>query len=180
MATTFYLRNLKSGVFNYDQMRLERGAASTTLTINTSANSTYVSGKIWATKPLVGFTLSGSISVRVRAVESATQANSGIRVIVYKWNYDNGLSSALLTLSQGTELGTTEADVDLTGTPTSTTFANGDVLVVEVGITNVGGNMGGGRTVDVTYNGATGSAAGDAYITINENVTLHRRFRNTG
>jgi hypothetical protein len=180
MPTTFYLRNADIGVNNYMLGALQRGASVTTLTINTTSGGTDISGGFFATAPLAAFTLSGSVTVSCRASESNNTANSGMRYRLYKWSPSGGLSSALLTLTQGAELTTTNSTVSLSGTPTSTAFANGDVLVVEVAITNVGGTMGSGRTVDVTYNGATANATGDSFFTINENVVLKQRATATG
>jgi hypothetical protein len=179
MATTFYLRNNDIGINSYRLNTLERGASVTTLTINTTSGGTDISGGFWATKPLIGFTLSGSVTISTRASESNGQANAGMRYRLYKWSPSGGLSAALLTLTQGAELTTTNATVSLTGTPTSTVFANGDVLVVEVAITNVG-TMGSGRTVNVTYNGATANASGDSFFTITENVLQKQRVTTTG
>lgn len=180
MPTTFYLRNNNIGVNSYRVNTLERGASVATLTINTTSGGTNISGGFWATKPLAGFTLSGSVTISTRASESNAQANAGMRYRLYKWSPSSGLSAALLTLTQAAELTTTNATVSLSGTPTSTVFANGDVLVVEVAITNVGGTMGAGRTVDVTYNGATANATGDSFFTITENVALKQRVTTTG
>lgn len=175
MATTFYLRNANIGVAGYRFGSLSRGAASANLDIATAASGTDISGGFFATPPLVAFTLSGSVTVSCRASESNGQANAGMRYRLYKWTRSGGLSAALLTLTQAAELTTTDAAVSLSGTPTSTAFATGDVLVLEVAITNVGGTMGSGRTVTVTHDGATSGAAGDSYWTINENVLLKQR-----
>jgi hypothetical protein len=175
MATTLYMRDLSTSVNNYNWQATERGITTQTITINTTGINAFITGNTWASKPLAPFTLAGSISVNVRASESAAQANCGIQCYVYKWaRATNTLSAALLTLTQAAELSTTDAAVLLTGTPTSTVFASGDMLVIEIGIINIG-NMGSGRTVAITYNGATAAAAGDTYITITETVPYNRR-----
>lgn len=177
MATTFYLRSDTIGILGYRMNSLSRGATASSIVITTAnsgtttAGTANVAGPFFATKPLKGFTFSGSVTASCRAFESATQANAALRYRFYKWDRStNTLSAAILTLTQSTELGTTDAAVSLTGTPTSTTFNDGDALVMEVALTNAGGAMGPGRDVTLSVNGPTSNASGDSYFTLTENV----------
>ena len=186
MATTFYLRNLDIAVNSYEYMDFARGASSTTFSISTIAGSSStngtenVTGLFFATRPLKGFTLSGTVTLNVRARESAAQANASVRCWIRKWSPSTGLGSRVLTLTQQAELTTSDATVNLTGTPTSTTFADGDILILETGITNWGGTMTAvNRFVEYSINGATAAAAGDSYVTITEDVIFRDKIRIT-
>ena len=178
MATTFYFRNsnIGLGVYN-DLLTRERGALATSLSGNTVSGGTWVSIGYWAVQPLVGFTLAGSVSCNLRASESNAQANASIGMRIYK--YSNGTLSGSLGQASGiTELTTSETATVRSVTPTSTVFANGDMLVVEIGAINIG-TMGAGRSVSFFFNGPTAAASGDSYFTITENVLYKNRTRLT-
>lgn len=128
----------------------------------------WISGRV----PSGGFTLSGSVSVRIRARESNIAANCGGRIRLYKRTSGGTLTE--LTGSpwnDGVEFTTSDAAYDWSFTPTSMSFAEDDRLVIRLYITNVG-TMGGSRTCTLTYDGASGGAAGDTFVTITENVTF--------
>lgn len=172
MAITFYARNIAGSVNTYKLASTVRGSSSQNLAITTTASGSNISGGFFVTPALRSFTLSGTVTVRVRARESSTAVNSGIRVRVYKLSKNGTLSGVLATLTAASELTNTDAAVNLTGTPTSTAFAEGDRVVFEILATNVGGTMASG-TVTVTYNGPSG-AAGDTYFTLTETPILYR------
>lgn len=181
MPTTFYPRDLQIGIATYgngavgEYAEIYRGAAAQSVTGNTTAGGTWISLGYWTTKPLVGFSLSGTVSVNLRGLESNTQANASLGVRIYRWiNSTKTLSASLGQASSTTELTTTQATRTATVTPTTTTFVNGDAIVFEVGIINIG-TMGGGRTVTFFYNGPTAGASGDSFFTINPTVTAQRR-----
>lgn len=176
MATTFYLRNANIGVGAGGANLLavpSRGTTATSITTGTTASGTWISMGYWATKPLVGFTLSGSVSMNLRARETNNNANASVGVRLYRFS-NGSLSGSLGQISATTELTTTESARTASVTPTSTAFANGDILVMEVGIINIG-TMGGGQSVVLFLDGPTAAASGDSYITITENVTFSRR-----
>ena len=175
MATTFYLRNSKIAISGYNFLAVARGAVAASLTVNTVGGATWIPINTWVTAPLNAFTLSGTINIQIRASENNNAANAGIECRMYKWSPSSGLSGAFLTLKQATELSTTDSSVTLSGTPTTTTFNNGDAIVITVGITNIG-TMGGSRTVTMTYDGPSANVTGDSYVTINENVVLKNRL----
>lgn len=176
MATQWFARNIVGNISSYKRAELLRGTASQNLTPATTAGGTSISAGFFHTPALEAFTLAVTITVRVRARESATSVNAGIRVRVYKYSKTGGLSGVLATLTAATELGTSAAAVNLTGTPTSTAFAAGDQLVFEIVVTNVGGTMAAG-TVTISYDGPTNNAAGDTYFQITETVSARRNPR---
>jgi hypothetical protein len=186
MATTFYLRNLDIAVDSYKYMDFARGESSTTFRINTIAGSSStngtenITGLFFVTRPLKGFTLSGTVTLNVRARESVNVANASVRCWIRKWSPSTGLGSRILTLTQTQELTTSDITVNVTGTPTSTAFADGDILVIETGITNWGGTMtANNRFVDYSYNGGTAGDTGDSYVTITEDVIFRDKIRIT-
>lgn len=181
MATTLYFRNANIGIATYNQLASTlRGDTAASTAGTTTAGGTWISLGFWATKPLQPFTLAGSVSVNLRGDESNQQANAGLGVRIYKWAAaTKTLGSSLGQASGGAELGTAEGAVTGSVTPTSTAFLAGDVLVFEVGITNVG-TMGTGRTVNFYFNGPTAAASGDSYLTLTENIVQHRRSVTTG
>lgn len=160
-------------------MTVARGGTATSVAGTTISSGTWISLGYWATPPLVGFTFSGSTSMNLRGDESNAQANAGLGARFYRWVRGTGIGASLLNLASATELGTAEGAQTASGTPTSTVFANGDALVVEVGITNVG-TMGNNRTVTFYFNGPTAGASGDSYVTLTENLVFQRRARNSG
>lgn len=180
MATTLYLRAANMAASPATRLSSTlRGASATTVTGTTTSGGTWISLGHWATRALEAFTLSGSISMNLRGDESNTQANAGLGLRVYKWTASGGLGSQLVQINNTTELGTSEAVRTGSGTPTSTSFAAGDLLVVEVGIIAAGGTMGANRTVTLYIDGPTASASGDSYFTITENILLRDRARAT-
>lgn len=153
-----------------------RGTGS--VTIGGTTNTGDVAIGYWTTMPLVGFTLSGSISINVWGDEQNATTNYGAKCIVYKWNLASGLSTALATITTG-EFATTPAARTGSATPTSTVFSNNDMLVFYFLFTPAGGAGANNRSVNFYYNGATAAAQGDTYVTINENVTYSKRIMGT-
>lgn len=181
MATTLYLRNAAIGIATYgaDTLMMTRGATADTLSVNTTQGGTWRSIGYFSTRPLVGFTLAQSVSINLRGLESAAQANASLGIRLFKWTRTGGLGSQIIQIASGTELTTSEAARTASGTPSSTTFAAGDVLVAEVGAVNVG-TMGAGQSVTLYFNGPTASASGDSYITLTDDVIVHRRIYTAG
>lgn len=178
MATVFYPQSANIAVNTYNKLAsLMRGAAATSVAGTTTSAGTWISLGYWCTRPLVGFTLAGSVSINLRGDESAPQANATLGCRLYKLS-GGSLSASLGQATGSVELGATESAVTGSVTPTSTAFANGDQLVLEIGIVNVG-TMGAGRTVNFYYSGPTAAASGDSYVTLTETVTLQRRSRNS-
>lgn len=178
MATTLYLTNLVVGIPTYNQLaRPLRGNGVVSTTGNTTAGGTWISLDWFSTPPLEPFSFSGTTSFNLRGLENNAQANASLGARFYRWNPGSGLSASLFQLSSATELGTAEAARTATGTPTAANFASGDILVIEIGIVNVG-TMGGGRTVTFFYDGPTAAASGDSYVTLNPNLVFKNNVRN--
>lgn len=176
MPTTFYPLNRNIGIATYNRFADSlRGTGSATIGGTTTTGDVAIA--YFTTHPLVGFTLSGSISINVWGDEQNATTNYGAKCIVYKWNLASGLSAALATITTG-EFATTPGVVTGSATPTSTVFANNDHLVFYFLFTPVGAGAN-NRTVNFYYNGATAAAQGDTYVTINENVTYSRRVMGT-
>jgi len=179
MATVYYLTNKNIGISSTINrvLTLERGTGVTTTSGTTIASGTWISLGYWATKPLLTFTLSGSVSFNLRGQESNAQANASLGMRIYKYSAGS-LSASLGQASATVELGTSETVVTASVTPTSTSFVNGDILVVEIGIINIG-SMGGNRSVDLFFNGTTAANSGDSYFTITENTIYQQRTQLT-
>lgn len=183
MATTLYCRDtIMNGISGFRDAIITRGAASTTGVVNTTGSGTNIqwtktaggTAMAWISgrSPVGGWTLSGLVTVRLRALESAGQANAGSRIRLYKLAAAGGETE--LTGSpwdDGAEYTTSDAAYDWTFTPTSMAFAEDDRLIIRWFITNVG-TMGAGRTCTMSYDGPSAAAAGDTFVTINENVTF--------
>jgi len=181
VATTLFLRDTKdSGIGVYRYLQTTRGPGVVTGVVNTVASGTDIQWTKTAggealefiSPPLsAGFTLSGSMTFNIWALESAMAANCGGRARVYK--YSGGVETLILggPHDDGVEFGTSDGVFNWTGVPTSTAFAAGDRLIVKYYITNIG-TMGGGETCTLNYAGVTAGASGDTYWTINENVTF--------
>lgn len=175
MATTFYLRSANIGLSAAPRLAdLVRGAAATSVN-GTTNGSTWVSLALFTVRLLAPFTLAGSVSMNLRGLESANQANATLGLRLRKYSAGS-LGASFGQATGATELGTTESARAAAVTPTSTAFGISDILVFEVGIVNVG-TMGTGQTVTFFFNGPTAAASGDSYVTLTENVTFQDRAR---
>lgn len=178
MATTFYLRNDSVGITTYNQLAtILRGPTATSITGNTEAAGTWISLTWFATPPVETFSFSGTTTFNLRGSENNPLANASLGARFYSWSPSAGLSASLLQLSATVELGATEAAVTATGTPSTVTILSGYVIVVEIGIINIG-TMGAGRTVTFYYNGPTANASGDSFVTLNPNIVFRNNVKN--
>lgn len=183
MATKLFLRDTSnSGIGNFYDMVGSAGSSTSTGVVNTTASGTeiqwtrtaggtvleWISGRV----PSGGFTLSGTMTFSIWAQESNMLANCGARARVFK-RAANGTETEVGggPYNDGVEFGTSTGEFDWTGTPSSTSFAENDRIVVRYYITNAGGTMATGYTCTITYNGAD-AATGDSFFQINENVTF--------
>ena len=183
MATKLFLRETtNNGIGAYRDMVTAAGASSTTGVVNTQASGTeiqwtktaggavleWISGRV----PAGGFTLAGTMTFSIWAIESNMNANAGARARVFK-RTAAGSESEIGggPWNDGIEFSPT-ADTEMvwTGTPTSTAFAENDRIIVRIYITNAG-TMGGGFTCTITYDAAD-AATGDSFFQINETVTF--------
>jgi len=158
-------------------LSLSRGAAATSVATATVAGTTpgvevSTGGSVpdsWLSPPVdAGFTLSGTITFNLRALESAAAANVAINCKIERIGPDGAVISTIVTTARTTELGTSQAAANFTATPTSTTMAKGDRLRMTV-FGDDAGTMGSGRTFTFFWNGPTAAASGDSYVTFTEN-----------
>lgn len=111
------------------------------------------------------FTLSGTVTAGMVARESANATNAKLRAKVWR-RVTAGTETLVATLDMGSELLTTDAAYTWTVTPTSTSFAVNDRLVVRFYATNQGTMAAGSVT------SRTAGTNGQNFIQINENVTF--------
>jgi hypothetical protein len=201
MATTLYFRknidtddcvvatgtqytNLRSSAVSWYRQSLStsRGATATYTATSTVAGATpgveccFVttsSPLIFISPPLAAdVTVSGSIMFNLRAVESAKYANVAINCRIMR------LSGANLTLAEvhktvrTTELGySAEGANNWAETPSSYTFHKGDRIVL-IPFGDDAGTMASGYTFTFWWDGPTGGASGDSYVTFTETITF--------
>lgn len=180
MATTLFLRDKASlDLTGFDLEKvasLVRGAASVAKVTDTGGPPVQVTDGsggaflYWLTDSLKAVTVAGTVTFNIRALESAAQANTGMRVTVERCNSAGTVLSTIIDSSKGTELSTADAAQNWTGTPTSTALSDGDRLKITVWGVAAGGTMPTGRTFTVTYDGPTGGAAGDSFVTFTEAI----------
>lgn len=189
MATKLFLRNTKNhdtNVAGRFDLSTTAGAGLVTGVTNTTAGGTDIQwtdtggGQIleWMSPPLsAGFTLAttDTITFNLWGLESSMNANAGVRVRLYRWNRFSGPFGAPMAgapWDKGTELGTTAAVQNYTGTVTSNVVFNiDDRIVLRVFVTNIG-TMGGGFTCTLDYNAGTGGADGDSWIQLTNTVSF--------
>jgi len=106
---------------------------------------------VWISPPLsAATTISGAVAVNAWAKESSTTCNCGLQVTLQK--YSNGAeSAAFLNSMRGVALTTTFSQQNWSATPTSTSFAAGDRIVVKWWISDAGGTMNSGKNVSFRY-----------------------------
>jgi hypothetical protein len=129
----------------------------------------------WVTPPFAAdATISGTVTINLWALESNMNANACVGAKLYRIDKDGQIvGSGFFSAIKGTELGTTSAVQNFTGTPTSTTINKGDRLMLVVffdDATSV--TMAAGYTLTVRYGGATAGADYDSWIELTENVTF--------
>lgn len=129
---------------------------------------------IWISEPLNAVTISGSITYNIRALESANQANYGLSSALYKVAAGNGAATRFnssVSNTNPTELGTSESAQIWSFAPTSTAFADGDMLALMLVYVAKGGTSASGRTSTGFWAGTTSGASGDTFLTFTETIT---------
>jgi hypothetical protein len=179
MSTTFYMTN-EAGLVGaaLAPLSLARGSTVRTIAGETAADPACMwvpaSGAYahrFISNGLAAFTLSGNISINVWAKEGNTSANIGSSLLFYRRAYGTTNDTLFATLSRGVELTTSLAAQSYSGSPTSTAFADGDMLLIWATMASVG-SIGCPTTGDdQTIGSASAGVSGDSYITITENVT---------
>lgn len=113
-------------------------------------------------------TISGTVTFNIWGLESGMNANAAFHVRVSRIDKTGARVSLVIASTRATEMGTSNAANNWTGTPTSTAFQKGDRICVMVGIDDAPTDMGSGFSCTFNLNGTTGAASGDSYVTFNE------------
>jgi hypothetical protein len=179
MATTFYLRADASDISGAGKqlLSLSRGSVSTTAITNTVAAGTNVNVTataggtqlFWFTPPLLGVTISGSVTVNGWGLESNLSANTTLGCEVDRVNNAGTFISTIKFSAGAAEWGTSTSALNVAGVPTSTTLVNGDRLQVTLFVSNFG-TMATGFTATNSYGGPTAAADGDTFVTFTETL----------
>ena len=133
---------------------------------------------IWVSDPLASaVTISGQITPNIWGVESAAQANVGIRLEILRWSVKEGgiVSSLGLTTRTSNELasGIASATTSPKLTPTSTTFQAGDRLVIIVyGDDAKSKTQATGFNWNLFYDGNSAGNSGDTFVTFSNTITF--------
>ena len=183
MATRLYLRETtNNGIGSFRDLVTAAGSSLKTGVVNTAASGTniqwtktaggavleWISGR----SPVGGWTLAGSMTFNIWALESNMGANAGALARYYK-RLAAGSESEIVSspADDGVEFGTAATKMNWAETPTSTAFAEDDRLIVRFFITNIG-TMGGGFTCTLDYDAGAGDADGISWVELTENVTF--------
>lgn len=180
-STKIHMHDVSSPVSGYRYATLTQGQGLTTSVTNSvngptsGVQLTKTAGGtalVWISPPLAtAATISGMVTLNTYAAESQSACNCGMQVTMRK--YSGGAEGAtLLNSERGVELGTTISLQNWTATPTSTSFAVGDRIVVRWWINDAGGNMGNNKSVTTDYDGKTGGADGDTWVQFSENLSF--------
>lgn len=183
MASNFYLRILTSTLGGAGQlcMSQKRGRASTTAITTTTASGTNIpvttaaggQALTWFSEPVTAaVTISGTVTVNVRGLESAATVNAGAGILIERTDATGTVLSSIVAVTgipaTITEFGTTDAAKTGTYTATSTAMAVGERIKVTLSIRNVGTMAAG--TATISYNGPAAAAAGDTYVTFTQDI----------
>lgn len=192
MATKLYLRDsdTSGGTTGSDAMHdllkaigsskvaYVKNTSAGTVTPPTSATQWTKTGGgtvcTWLSQPLVGLTISGTVTFNLWAFESASQANGTITAELYRCDSTGAIVSTIAsaTLARA-ELGTTDppaAANNWNPSVTSRTLSTGDRLGVRVFMDDGNGvTMASGRTLTMRIDG-TNAADGDSWVQVNETL----------
>jgi hypothetical protein len=185
MATTFFPHSSAAtapGGGDPRQLLLTRDSSVVSTTQNTIATSNFVidtwggggAGQLyWWTNPLDAVTISGTITVNMRALESNAMANYTVGISILRYSPISGPSTIGTAPTGLTELGTSESARNFTITPTSTALAAGDRIRCDPFWYLAGGSSSSasGFTVTGFWAGPTSGASGDTFITFTETIT---------
>jgi hypothetical protein len=183
MPTDFFLRSSASGLGGAGQRRLSqrRGRASATVITTTVASGTDIQvtataggqALTWFSEPIsAAITISGTVTVNIRGLESANTVNSGRGILIERTDNAGTVQSTIVANATVpatiTEFTTTDAaNGAATYTPTSTAMAVGERIKVTLKVRNVGTMAAG--TVTISHEGAASAAAGDTWVRFTEN-----------
>lgn len=184
MPADFFLRSDASGLGGAGQRRLSqrRGRASATFVTNTTAGGTNITctataggqALSWFSEPITAaITISGTVTVNIRGLESANTVNAGRGILIERCNNAGVVQSTILADSTVpatiTEYTTADAaNGAATYTPTSTAMAVGERIKVTLKVRNVGTMAVG--TVTNSHDGPATAVAGDTWVRFNEDI----------
>jgi hypothetical protein len=182
VATKFFLLDAASdinpGADIEKDFRLTAGSSLAVSTSNTAAAAAVVCTNTaggtdlqWLSRPLDAVTISGTVTVNVWMAESNMSANVAAYVDISRCN---NAGTALATIGFGAKAAelpvTTRAAQNFTLTPTSTNIGAGERIRIQV-VGDQFGTMASGFTFTLGYNGATGAADGDSWLSFTETIT---------
>jgi len=150
MPSDFFLRSDASGLGGAGQRRLSHSEPIT-----------------------AAITISGTVTVNIRGLESANTVNAGRGILIERTNNAGVVQSTIVAVTGVpatiTEFTTADAaNGAATYTPTSTAMAVGERIRVTLSIRNVG-TMGAG-TATISHDGPATAVAGDTWVRFNENI----------
>lgn len=184
MPADFFLRSGASGLGGAGQRRLSqrRGRTSATVITTTTAGGTNIQvtataggqALTWFSEPITeAITISGTVTVNIRGLESANTVNAGRGILIERTNNAGTVQSTILAVTGVpatiTEFTTTDAaNGTATYTPTSTAMAVGERIRITLSIRNVGTMAAG--TATISHDGPASGAAGDTWVRFNEDI----------
>lgn len=127
----------------------------------------------WVSAPLAqDVTIAGAITLNLRCSESSMSANAAMNAHVSRVASD-GTVTAIGQSNRTIEMGTSETAENFTITPTSTAFSRGDrIRVLLFFQDSAAAVMASGFQVNFVYDGPTGGASGDSFVTFTETFSL--------
>ena len=180
MATQLFVRDEAAADLSADVdklLELTRGAGSTGTNASTVTGPT-AGVQIGNTKRswwyrVDAVTISGTITKNFWMSESNMSANVTAQVIIDRCDSTGAFISTVQNSEFGTELPVTTRAAQnwTTGTVTSTNFATGDYIRVQIyGNDATATTMASGFTFEAFYGGPTAAADGDSYVTFTETI----------
>ncbi len=120
-------------------------------------------------------TISGNITINIRAKVDNAAANATVEIKILRVDSTGAILSTVVAVAPSpipAALTTTDAAINYTVTPTSTTFAADDRIVVQIYIDDANAvNMVTGHTVTISIDAGNGSTvAGDTWVQFTENI----------
>lgn len=122
----------------------------------------------WISAPLDrDVTISGTVTLNLWAAENNMSANAAINAVIERVDSQGAIASTIANTARVTELGTSIAVANFTVTPTSTNMLKGDRIRVRV-YADDAGTMAASFTVSFDFNGPSGGADGDSFVSFTE------------
>ena len=127
----------------------------------------------WISPPLAAdVTIAGTITFNMWGVENNMSANAAINCALYKIDGATGAMTQIIKTARTTELPTTAAAQNFTGTPTSTACKKGD-RIMAVPFIDDAGTMASGFTATFQYgSNATPNVTSDSWFEFTETFTF--------